>query len=528
MQCSFSVAILFLSAVQDVRLPHLIDATVDGALIVNRHLWETRSSFGNQTRILLSALVPYHVKNVRSAGVIRTFRRGFSANEFPWSRARHVGRVLSRVVIIKVRKEASRVWPIEIPSIISPTDQRYQDTQDDPATIHCSTCNNFIDNEPSETTINNKMADPLISMPISFGVGAILLNLALSYAAFYTCYRRERLRDIPVIFNLLFNFGFHFLYLGGFMIDADKTMIIVLIIWAFLVVLIEVPEWLEARRENIPAALTTTHIFENIQVPTTNAVLVGVGQIILLTYYVWGIYQATPPKFTSARELGFYFSGVAAVLGYSIGKRNDLNEQGTKPAQLVWFILASRYGMACSYSVDGEDAVIHLQNCRWSLLLRYILSVVVNGYGSAALRSFVPLQLASSHDPIQFVLNSVAAMVILEIDNQDDHEYHFVQEQKVGRITLPLAPGSVQWRSKWDNENKRSSTDQLAPAQEAAALVIYVEQWCEGDRDVLTTKSFRILDDKGAPIDVSVPQDSDDQTLYDDGSDGVSVQQTLI
>ena len=98
----------------------------------------------------------------------------------------------------------------------------------------------------------------------------------------------------------------------------------------------------------------------------------------------------------------------------------------------------------------------------------------------------------------------------------------------MGRITLPLAPGSVQWRSKWDNENKRSSTDQLAPAQEAAALVIYVEQWCEGDRDVLTTKSFRILDDKGAPIDVSVPQDSDDQTLYDDGSDGVSVQQTLI
>ena len=130
------------------------------------------------------------------------------------------------------------------------------------------------------------------------------------------------------------------------------------------------------------------------------------------------------PSFATIKQLGHYLSGVAISLGCAIGREDlDLSHWigiATAPSHqsrdpLIWWILASRKGMSCSYNSGAEDHVIQLTGKRYSLIVRYCLSVIVNGYGSAILRCFIPLQLATSKTPITFVLDSVAAFFVLEL-----------------------------------------------------------------------------------------------------------------
>jgi len=64
------------------------------------------------------------------------------------------------------------------------------------------------------------------------------------------------------------------------------------------------------------------------------------------------------------------------------------------------------------------------------LWARFTLSVLVNEIGLIAVFALLPIQLASSRDPFDFVLNSVAAYFIVELDDTNgDAVFEFENDQ---------------------------------------------------------------------------------------------------
>ena len=81
------------------------------------------------------------------------------------------------------------------------------------------------------------------------------------------------------------------------------------------------------------------------------------------------------------------------------------------------------------HSITAKDG--NVVEINWnSLWIRWFLCTVVNSPGQAVVVAGLPLQAAQRKDPIDFVLNVVAAFYIIEIDKLDPIEYKIVQTEQ--------------------------------------------------------------------------------------------------
>jgi hypothetical protein len=178
--------------------------------------------------------------------------------------------------------------------------------------------------------------------------------------------------------------------------------------------------WLFAKRAflNIPTPLT--HTLCCLFVPHTTT---GAGQLILISCYVFAAYEAGRPCFEDTRIYAFYILGILSQIGYTLTKTYFARFYRTYH---YWRVVLER-ATPLGYSYKSSAAQ-HIG--RLELWIRFLLSVLVNEIGLIAVFVLLPIQLASSRDPFDFVLNSVAAYFIVELDDTDEKEFLLGDEEE--------------------------------------------------------------------------------------------------
>ena len=139
--------------------------------------------------------------------------------------------------------------------------------------------------------------------------------------------------------------------------------------------------------------------------------------------YVWGLWLAWRPDFSDPQIYAFYILGIFLGDAYLVGKEVLLFSQ---IASFNFWCRTIRAVRSSKHSITAKDG--NVVEINWNhLCIRWFLCTVVNSSGLLVLMIGLPLQVAQSRDPIDFVLNVVAAFYIIEIDNIDPIELKIVQ-----------------------------------------------------------------------------------------------------
>ena len=180
-------------------------------------------------------------------------------------------------------------------------------------------------------------------------------------------------------------------------------------------------------------------IYQDIGREGSRTLLLGVGQIILLTMYAWDVVDDGKPDLSNERIYGFYCCGIIMQIAYMSGQdilyksiHSHLSFWGNvlRAARMqntyTWepprYLLYHRPRMVlASGSVRGfgSQASLQLSNTPF-LWLRFLFSTIVNIGGLNIITLLLPLQLASDDDPLGFVMSSVGAYYILGIDDYSE------------------------------------------------------------------------------------------------------------
>jgi hypothetical protein len=172
--------------------------------------------------------------------------------------------------------------------------------------------------------------------------------------------------------------------------------------------------------------LRAIDVFEDLTGPTARAVVTGISQILLICMYVWGLRNAGRPDFSDRRVYTFYIAGMILGNLYLAGKEALLYSQ----MRSFKFWCRTIHAMRSSkHSITAKDGSVVEINWN-SLCIRWFLCTVVNSSGLFVVLFELPLQVAQRRDPIDFVLNVVAAFYIIEIDNIDPIELKIVQTEQ--------------------------------------------------------------------------------------------------
>jgi hypothetical protein len=209
--------------------------------------------------------------------------------------------------------------------------------------------------------------------------------------------------------------------------------------------------------------LRATNVFQDLTGPTaTRAVVTGISQIILLYMYVWGLWVAGKPDYSDPQIYAFYILGIFIGNFYLAGQEDLLYSQIRNFNFWCRTIHAVR---SSKHSITTKDN--NVVEINWnSLRIRWFLCTLVNTSGFFVVLHGLPLQVAQGRDPIDFVLNVVAAFYIIEIDNIDPIELRIVQrtEQEDNDTT------SGYHEEPWPNGPADStSSDQPKPEQNSSS-----------------------------------------------------------
>ena len=169
--------------------------------------------------------------------------------------------------------------------------------------------------------------------------------------------------------------------------------------------------------------LRAIDVYEDLTGPTARAVVTGISQILLLCMYIWGLGAAGRPDFSDGRIYAFYILGIFIGNFYLAGQEDLLYSQIRNFNFWCRTIHAVR---SSKHSITTKDN--NVVEINWnSLRIRWFLCTLVNTSGFFVVLHGLPLQVAQGRDPIDFVLNVVAAFYIIEIDNIDPIELKIVQ-----------------------------------------------------------------------------------------------------
>mmetsp|Transcript_11122 Transcript_11122/g.22788 ORF Transcript_11122/g.22788 Transcript_11122/m.22788 type:complete len:345 (-) Transcript_11122:153-1187(-) len=182
---------------------------------------------------------------------------------------------------------------------------------------------------------------------------------------------------------------------------------------------------------------TATNRFQDLSQPFARVLLAGIGQVILLILYIWSVFDSGRPAFDQLRNYVFYIVGVFLVMTYVIG--NDLYNNRRKDRDFwTWFFYHVQSKTHGQWMAEGEEEPM-AQVKPLEADIRYFLDTLINSIGLACLQVAIPVQLAGNSTPLDFVLNTLAAFFIIELDDADDVilSYHELEPNNK-EIDVPL------------------------------------------------------------------------------------------
>ena len=197
--------------------------------------------------------------------------------------------------------------------------------------------------------------------------------------------------------------------------------------------------------------LVASDIYQDIGRDGSRTLLLGLGQIILLSMYAFNVVDDGKPDLSSQRLYSFYCCGIFMQIAYMSGQDVLLKSihshfsfwgNALRAARMnntyCWeppsYLMYHRPHMVLtSGSVRGfgNEATIRLSNSLF-LWLRFLCSTIINVGGLNIITLLLPLQLASNDDPLHFVMASVGAYYILGIDDYGEPiRYNLVMQNDV-------------------------------------------------------------------------------------------------
>jgi len=197
--------------------------------------------------------------------------------------------------------------------------------------------------------------------------------------------------------------------------------------------------------------LVAGDIYQDIGRDGSRTLLLGLGQMILLSMYAFNVVDDGKPDLSSQRIYSFYCCGILMQIAYMSGQ--DVLLKSLHSHFSFWGNALRAARMKNSYSWEppahlmyhrphmvltsgsvkgfGNEATIRLSNSPF-LWLRFLCSTVINVGGLNVITLLLPLQLASNDDPLQFVMASVGAYYILGIDDYGEPiRYNLVMQNDV-------------------------------------------------------------------------------------------------
>ncbi len=168
-------------------------------------------------------------------------------------------------------------------------------------------------------------------------------------------------------------------------------------------------------------------IYDDITTPIARVSLLFLCQIILLILYLTAIYTSGSADFTEKEPYIYFITGVFVQISYQEAKDKQPMACFNRKKKYWTKIMKARKtktkkGKTKTFveCVDKEGQPHYVPQS--SLVARIIMSNLVNCQGTSMLLYLLPLHLSHSEDAIDFVLNSCAAYIIVELDDAIDTE----------------------------------------------------------------------------------------------------------
>eukprot|EP00523_Entomoneis_sp_CCMP467_P000266 CAMPEP_0168742454 /NCGR_PEP_ID=MMETSP0724-20121128/13044_1 /TAXON_ID=265536 /ORGANISM="Amphiprora sp., Strain CCMP467" /LENGTH=487 /DNA_ID=CAMNT_0008790003 /DNA_START=38 /DNA_END=1501 /DNA_ORIENTATION=+ len=168
--------------------------------------------------------------------------------------------------------------------------------------------------------------------------------------------------------------------------------------------------------------LEAVSIFHDLNGTFVRQTCLGLGQVALLVMYGWGLYESGLPDFTNRRVYGFYWAGVFLGISYVVGK--NVRKNVTAHEKRFWSKALSAFRDGKKLMVkDGPNRGRVFTPNQFQIHIRFLLGMLVNTCGASLIILGLPIQLAgiggngALPDPMELVLNSIAAFYIFEVDD---------------------------------------------------------------------------------------------------------------
>lgn len=146
-----------------------------------------------------------------------------------------------------------------------------------------------------------------------------------------------------------------------------------------------------------------------------NILLLFVGQLILLAMFVAGLILRGSPPFEESRAYTFYWVGIVIEACYMAGT-SHMRTAYDNYAFFVNALRAARQNKTCVYSTDPKHRyALHYDDI--NLWARFFFSMVINNSGLMVILLTLPMQLSWADEPTEFVVDAVAALFIVELDD---------------------------------------------------------------------------------------------------------------
>ena len=257
--------------------------------------------------------------------------------------------------------------------------------------------------------------------------------------------------------------------------------------------------------------LRAVNVFQDLTGPYARALVIGISQIILIGMYVWGLWLAGRPDFSDPQVYAFYLLGIFLGYAYLIGKEAQLF---SKVRSFNFWFRTIHAVTSSKHSITAKDG--NVVEINWnSLWIRWFLCTVANSLGQGLVVSGLPLQVAQRRDPIDFVLNAVAAFYIIEIDDIEPIEYKIVQTEQEDNDTTsgyqeepgPNGPADITADSTSSDRPEQKQNDSTTSGDqveqdhdETNVQVSLIQKWiCIQYHAVLTLRFALVHGDKKSP-----------------------------
>jgi hypothetical protein len=143
--------------------------------------------------------------------------------------------------------------------------------------------------------------------------------------------------------------------------------------------------------------------------------LLGFAQLTLIAIHCWGLVVCGRPEFSDRRICACHFVGTFVQIAYVVGK-DPWKASGRE--HVFWsnaLFSAETHGRH-HWATNGNEA-LEFDTRKCSLKFCFVMSMLVNASGLLFVIMGLPLHACNSRDPLDFVLNVVAACFVVELDD---------------------------------------------------------------------------------------------------------------